>query len=469
MRAIQIRCPNCAATIDVVATALTITCTYCQTQSRIRPRTQFLETPVKLPPQPQLDRLPVAVQQHSGRWVAGLSFTILLFVGLMSAVPFCIIHKVRQHASGFTGHDGTTGRTLNWGSWTPIAADVSGDGVADLLGRLRGLEGHDSVHLVAFDGASGKKLWQSPNLGTYSETYQGTVAMLGDQLLFVSDRGLARGYSTEDGSELWKVNILEKLQSACTGGDAVYLFTADERWIKLDTSTGKAVESPAPAACKALATDGRRDHGRELIEIDTFNRSEPRPQTTDGMQIGENLVVEGNHRLGVGVKSPGTRVPMVARYEVTNWNPPPAEPELEIPDKELGPKQRRARVRERRARERELYAMIQKAEFEFAWKSVVPSRDPLGAKTSAPEHIGLSLDADCVVVSYEMRDKPIHVACLSYKTGEHRWDVAMPKAFIDSLDGLAVSKNRAFLSMSSRVHVIDLATGERLFTVGQNN
>ena len=469
MRAIQLRCPNCGASLDAPETAETITCSYCQTTSRVRARTRIFEAPVSLPARPQFAQLPIAVQQHTRRWVAGSLVSTILLIGLTTAVPFCIVKKVRKAA---TGHDGVTGRTLNWGSPIPMAIDVNGDGVADLVGRLRGLDGVNSVHLVAFDGASGKKLWQSPKLGSYQETYQGTVAALEKRLVFVNDRGLARGFSLADGTQSWKVNILEKLQAACVGDGGVFLLTADERWIKLDTEAGKANEVKAPTSCRPLATDGRGQKPIGTREIDAFNRVDPKPDKFDGMSISMHVILDsdgkGRERLALGSKSPGTAVPMVARYSVENFDPPEA-PVLSSPEATMSKKAQRQLRRERSRHERKLRSLIAKAEFPLAWKTAVPSRDPLGAKSSRLEIYGLSREADCVVIPYERRNKPIHVACISYKTGKHRWDIALPKAFIDSLDGMVVRGKRAYIGMSSRVHAIDLDTGKRLFSVGQNN
>lgn len=471
MRAIQIRCPNCGASQDVQATAMTITCSYCQTQSRVRPRTGFFEAPMKLPPQPQLARLPIAVQQHTRRWLVSFSVGMAMFVGLMAIVPMIIVHKVRsatQRAAAGTSHDGRSGLTLNWSSDRPLVADANADNVGDLLGRLRGLDGTDSVHLVAFNGANGAKLWQT-RLGTYQETYQGTLALLGPQLLYVSNRGLARGFDIKTGAQTWKVNILEQLESACKAGDSFYLLTADKRWVKLDHQSGKASEVREPAGCVPLATDGHRGTPPGLEVIDDWHDQVPKPRNFDGMYIGTHVIVDGNERLAIGYKSPGTHVPMVARYRVGNYQPPAEEALPEITD-DMPARRKRQLRREQREREREMQKLARAATFELVWKAVVPASDPLGASASTPEHFGVSRDADCVVVPYSMQgDKPIHVACLSWKSGEHKWDAAMPRAFIDRIEGLAVSDERAFFSMSSRVHTLDLATGKILFSVGQTN
>ena len=465
MRAIALKCPNCGASLNAAATAPTVTCAYCQTTSRVRPRTAFFEAPVKLPrAPPQLARLPVATQQHSRRWAVGCSLAITGFVALMSLVPMLIINKVKQAA---TGHDGVSGRMLNWSSPTPLAADVNGDGVTDLIGRLQGLEDTESVHLVAFDGASGKKLWRSETLGTYRE--RGVVVLFGETLAFVNDRGLARGFSAADGSARWKVKLGEKLERACRANDKTYLVTADERWINLDIASGKAAEARPPAGCAPLPTDDHNQKPTNVTAFDWTDRSRPRPDKLEGMAISEHLIVEGADRLATGYKSPGTSVPMVARYRVTGYEPPKQAEGLDQQLEGLSPKERRRLRTMQRDFERATREAIEKAEFEVVWKTQVPSRDPLAASSSRVEKYGISIESDCVVVPYEVRDKPIHVACLSYKTGEHRWDVALTKAFIDTLRGVTVSADRAFVHVSNRVHVLDLATGKRLFSVGQTN
>lgn len=426
MKAISVKCPNCGASMNVAATVSTASCAYCGTTSRIRARTRILEVPAPMSGinDPAIASLPVAVQRHSGRWFGGLVMTMVV---AGSALAFALV-------ASKGGALGTS--QLHWASYAPLLADVNGDGTTDAIGRARYVGSKDEITLAAFDGASGAKLWETEPLGSYTDTYQGTVARVGEAVMFASGLGVVRFYSIDAGEQLHETSIGERLERACASGSAAWLRTADERWLKLEMPDGVPAGIPSevewPEECQPVATDGKLGRGRlpsGTTELVTWGAREgqPPPRNIEGIRITSHAVTPERDWIGLGHKQPGTRVPMAARYRFAD------------------------------------------GEIAVAWITEVPAGDPLAADEGAPEELAVAAGADCVVIAYEMQSQPLRVACLSLESGARRWDVALPKAFIDNLDGVAAAGDRGFVTILGRLHILDLASGRLLHTIGRRD
>lgn len=474
MKAISVRCPNCAAQMSVQGTVSTATCSYCGTTSRVQSRTRVFEVPRKLPRanDPNLARLPVAVQKHTRRWVLGLVIGSFLFTGLIGAIPFFVANKVRSAVTSSGGGGSSSAPVLlYWSSNAAIPADVDGDHVADAVGRVRYVGGADRIALAAYSGASGKKIWESEPLGSYDETYRGTLGRAGDRLLFVDDRGQITGYSLDAGKPLWHATLGEKLESMCRAEGRAYLLAADERWLALDLESGKVSDaSAAPDGCVPIATDAGDAHsGLERVLDWTSRDVVPIPGAIDGMRIETKAELGDGRWLGLGAKHPGTRVPMAALFELKGYEPPPPPDILSQPFASLDKDGKRSYYRAQRRHEAAVRKAAKAAKATLIWKAVIPAGDVMAVTQGTPDHFAVATDADCVFVAYEMQRGPIHAVCLSLKNGERRWDLAMPKAFIDNLGGVTAAGKRGFVVILQRLHILDLAAGKRLFSIGRSD
>lgn len=471
MNAISVRCPNCAAQMSVQGTVSTWTCSYCGTTSRIQSRTRVFEVPRKMPRvnDPHIARLPVAIQKHTRRWVVGLVIGSFVFTALLGAIPFFVVHKVRSAVSNSVGGGGSGPVLLYWSSSAAISADVDGDQVADAVGRVRYVGAADRVALAAYSGASGKKLWESEPLGTYNETYQGTLGRAGKRLVFIDSRGRVTGFSLDAGKPVWHATLGEKLDSMCRAEGRVYLLTADKRWLALDLESGKVSDAAgAPDGCIPVTTDGRGVHSGVGRVIDWSDRDPvPIPDKVEGMRIETKAPLGDGRWLGLGIKNPGTRVPMAALFELEGYEPPAPPEILSRPFASLDKAGKRKYYRAERHHEAALRKAAKAAKATLQWKAVIPAGDVLAAKQGTPEHFSVAKEADCLLVAYEMQRGPIHAACLSLKSGERRWDLAMPKAFIDNVGGVTGAGGRGFVVNAQRLHILDLAAGKRLFSIGR--
>lgn len=186
-------------------------------------------------------------------------------------------HPARQGSRvlarmAFAAAAGTVGATMyygcsllwqgNWEGHSAILADVTGDGVADVIGRIRHQEMDNSVDRVtiaASDGKTGKRLWESESLGTYMESYQGPIGLAGNTLLFASPAAELRAFGARDGKSRWRSRLSEHVKAFCRGSDAnqAILRMADDRRVSVDLASGHTNELPSDPKliCEALPDD----------------------------------------------------------------------------------------------------------------------------------------------------------------------------------------------------------------------
>ncbi|HLL22189.1 MAG TPA: PQQ-binding-like beta-propeller repeat protein [Kofleriaceae bacterium] len=222
MKAILVTCPNCGATLRVSEGAMTVSCEYCGAPSSVQRRTRILER-IVVPPPAAPTNLPRAVQRHSKAWFV---FAIVMF-----ALPFVVAaiviagvgHATRTAmsvTSSATKYVKPEDRPPTWqGTDSVLVADVNGDGTPELIGRGRRVNAGDQVMLVALDLATGTHVWQSAPIGTYMDTYRGTLVRAGDTLLLAGYTGELRAFALATGKPLWSVKLDERIAYFCEGAD----------------------------------------------------------------------------------------------------------------------------------------------------------------------------------------------------------------------------------------------------------
>jgi hypothetical protein len=433
VRAISVKCPQCAASLDVTETARTAQCAYCGTTSRIQARTRFLERPIApLVLAPEEARLPVARQPHSGRWIASL----VLVPVILGAIAIPAFLAVQGKLSG---------KRL-WMSQGTIAVDVTGDGVADAVGRVQPIGG-ETMRLAAIDGAGGDLLWER-ELGSAKEGNEGWVTLAGDTVLFAGSRGAVRAFASRDGSPRWDTPVGEQIDAACAGGEgAILLRTKDERWHRLDLASGQRSDGAAPEACEALPNDrGKWQHPEAYGYYPGFrgrydwSDDVPTPRQLEGMKVDESADLGDERWIALGHKQPGTRVPMIARFRVEGYDPGAAT------------------WKSMNSRDKEAIA------FPVLWQHTVPAGDPLAAEEGDPELIAVA--GDRVLVAYEMDDGPPRVTVFALEGGERLFDVALEEQRIHNLVSLSAAGDRIFINNANRLIALEAATGKRVFSIG---
>jgi hypothetical protein len=455
MGAIAIRCPECAATIPAEAGAQVATCAYCGTRSQIQRRTRFFEMPVAPPPPQPGPSLPVALQRHTARWTAGL-FLIPLFVGGM--IVFSVVMQ-REAMKGPASlrqpqWDGVHGAAL---------VDVDGDGTVDIVGRAAVLQPEHVAMLGAWHGTTGERLWLTASLGLRSEQFQAPLGVAGQTVLTSDGAGGILAFAAADGTPLWTIRLNEKVEQFCAGPEgSVLARTADDQLHPIALADGALQPAGEGGACLPVPTDAYRGD-RDAWEVWTWHgphRDLAPNDKIEGLKANTAL----HHRasgvsIALGEKQPGTRVPMIASFR---W---PAE------DGQLAELERRVEeAAEPHTRAEARIALI-KAQSELRdrvpevlWTAQVPGVDPLTVDEGAPEPEHSALDADLVVVAYEIRSpSKTRLAAFTVADGRRIWDVELPSE--RSITTVELSPTHALVSDWDGLYAFDRATGTHAFTI----
>lgn len=430
MHAIQVKCPNCAAVLRVSADAMTVDCDYCHTQSHVQRRTRMLQMPVKLPPPPRRGGVPMqAARQVVRRSMVAVS----VIAGLLPFVGFGAVFlalrgnfeqaagivkdalapaakSVRSIAGGGGGADGDDGSS--WvGISAPLFADTDGDGVSDVLGRVRNVQDGDKVKLVSISGATGKRLWESEVLGTYSDTIPSRTSVVGDVILFANGTGALSGFELGTGAKRFAVTLPDRAERYCRRGEgAVAIVAADGTWHEVTLADGAARKIRRESRCDQLVRDERED-------VDpAVSVASPRRSSQAGMRLDRELRRGRGQAVAVGSRSPGTAVPMVAGLD---------------------------------------------AKRRVTWKAELPDGRPL----EASQGTGLwTVTGRLACGTYQRTgaSSSNHVTCFGLADGKRAWDVDLGRAGNTPLTSLVSSGERLYLSGWGLLLGIDGATGEWL-------
>ena len=442
MRVIQVKCPNCAASVRANPEAPTVTCEYCHTTSAVQRRSRIMQIPVKVAladPSQQVARQKV---QRTVLAIVLSSVLLPIFIGVVVGVSVC--GKVRtafdQQATAQSAADqirkqaeaqiaeafGKTGVKIKIGpggehewpaTWQGTGAvllhDVDGDNVDDVIGRARYVGEGDTVKIGAWSGATGRALWESPPIGTYNETYQGYLLLIGDLLVFADPTATLTGYATRDGARRWATQLPDKTETACLdAGGALHVKTVDGNWHAIAVADGARTPSEGPARCLPVPND-RRPHAAEMVGV-----TPGRTPKVENMQIGEVAQLgENGPRVAVGYRDRGTAVPMLARLDDPRW----------VVD--------------------------------------IPSQDSLRASRGR-DLLAMTSDRVCTVYELETRNAP-RLTCFDMATGSRTWDIEIAKGVTIVMESLVAARDRLYLSSWGHAQVFDLATGRQLHLIGE--
>ena len=415
MKAIRVTCPNCNATLRVAETAATVTCEYCGTPSAIQRRTRILERVVG-PTVPLQNNMPRAIQRHTKAWL-GFAIVMAILPFLITAiVVWTTVSKTTQAISN-TRTVVTTHRPVapkdappSWqGTDGVLVVDVNGDKTPELVGRGRRVNAGDIVMLLALDLETGKNVWTSQPIGTYMDTYRGSLSLAGDVILYASYDGVVRGFDVKDGKLLWEKRFDERVAYFCAGDDAatVNAIGADDVIRPIARATGTlGTKRDAPKrkhprgdVCARLPSDGES----------TFELT--KRAFSDEQRLGKKLELyvdavvsgPGGHRVLGGSRAKGTHVTTIVALDDAN-------------------------------NER--------------WRATA-SPDGLGAE-GAPRKIVVGARHTCIVYY----GKEYRTACFALHDGKRMWDQPTPSFFED-----LVIVGGSLIVTGSELRVHDLDSG----------
>jgi DNA-directed RNA polymerase subunit RPC12/RpoP len=468
LRVITIKCPECGAAVNAQPDAETAQCEYCGTTAQIRHRSPILQIPRPLPAaKPGQTPLPVATQASA---IGKIGCSFMLF-GILAGVAVPIALAVKQCDE--QEKQQSTLREPRWdGADRAVAVDITGDGVDDIIGRVRVIQPQDILMVGAFDGRSGKRLWISETIGERSDVLSGPLAVA-DEVVVVGDGSAGLfGLSLRDGGTKWKIRLNEVVERICAGDEAgtVKALTADKKLHPVAVADGALRPAGELSACIPLPNGDPRSDQPYRITYAWSNdyRAEVPDDSIEGMAASTALHhVQGDVTVALGYKKPGTRVPMLASYR---WPADtPAEASRDPPP--LMREARNAKTPERRRALLKEYAAARKRSRrrrdrkpEVLWTAQVPGIDPLQVKSYHPEPEKADLNDQTIVIAYETRETHhFRMAAFSIADGKRKWDIELPGD--RPLASVAVSRTHAMVSRWDGLHVYDIETGARAFAI----
>ena len=220
-----------------------MTCEYCGAIATVQRRSQILQR--VLPPPVQASSMPFAVQHRSsagGAFVAAVMLVVLAGVG---GAVWMFAARAKSAAA--------PSRQWTWeGGGAPI---LRGDLV---IGRRRSYT-PDEIDLAGLDAATGAVRWNTPALGNYNDTYQGTLVLDGDTLVFASDRGKVTALDPTTGATRWTAALPERPRHFCAATKGVLVIvTADDVRRPTRLSDGQPTDDPPDKPCTRIPQD-RKD------------------------------------------------------------------------------------------------------------------------------------------------------------------------------------------------------------------
>jgi hypothetical protein len=194
------KCSNCGAALTSLVGSEGVHCAYCGTLNRVEAPTPG---PAPAPPRPPVYRMPPPVIARPRRGASRLAST----ASLLAVCIGVAVVRFLQHGTSSLGSVGlpvVNVSSMTWeGVHSAIVADINGDHIPGLVGRVRYVLGGDRVAIAAFDGTSGTKLWETESLGTN----EGVLGMAEDTLLFATGGGELRAYAAHNGKKAWAVSL----------------------------------------------------------------------------------------------------------------------------------------------------------------------------------------------------------------------------------------------------------------------
>jgi outer membrane protein assembly factor BamB len=432
MRAIQVKCPQCGAVLNVDDAATSLTCQYCGTASRVQPRSRILQVPRPLPPDVGEAR-PVA-RQPVNRTAAIVPLVITL--GAAGFVTLLTLRSVNK--LDIPGIPSAADRPDTWSSSSPVVVDADADGTDDLIGITRNVLDGDRAQLAVYSGRDGTLLWKTARLGTYSDVSQAFLFAAGAQVVMATSSGELRAFDLTTGAARWTIPLGERVSRVCSDGatDAVALGTADKRWHRVALVDGKRTDRADPPLLDRNAKDPKRLPVAWVAAEQTPDTCLPVPSTerdqlpglatadswsklpaVDGMRVARLVRRGAGPVVAIGGKSPGTAVPMLAVLDG-------AQPR---------------------------------------WKAVIPATDPLEARAD-DEHVTVNDVAAFVV--YETKSGP-RVTALSLADGRRLWDQPLRMKTHLVLTGVVITGANVVVSTWGSLQAFDAATGAPAFLVGE--
>lgn len=413
---IDIKCPKCSAPVPISADATSVTCRYCGGTSVIDRGA---------PPA----RVSTPQTTHAGV-ATGTRYVLFAATIVMGSIAMSVIGTLRSSGTTSVASVASVAQTIAAGvSGTalhfndpPMLADVNGDGVLDVLGKIRD---YPNEAIAAFDGTNGALLWRGEQLSKDALASGAMRGIAHGQVLAIDALGKVQAFDLRTGNPSWSVLLGEQASKICEGAGVIVVKTSDDVLHGLDPATGKKSEVDPKAPCAPVYSTERDvwPSYRIIGWPDMKKNGLPEMSGVDGLTAHRALVPNGpGPKFMLGQRDKGTAVAMVAA---------------------IGDQRK------------------------VLWKEIVPGVDPL---TTDVNTLGIeaAVQGDKLIVPYTLKDNDAgtRVACFDVNTGRRLWDVQALKKSNNSY-GIAVSPERVFVTAWFESAVaLSLETGELQYQLG---
>jgi outer membrane protein assembly factor BamB len=422
MRAISVTCPHCGARLSVAGQSEEVRCEYCGTDARVQRRSRVLE---RVQPPPSSGPPRVAVQRRSG---AGVGVVVLVVVLIGAGMVFAMARRP-GHSEGRSGGSASTSAAVatpdppEWhGTEAALLVDVNGDGALDAIGRSRRVPDGDRIAVIAIDGATGRVAWETATIGSYSDTYQGFLALAGDLVLYTSPRAEVRAFAVTDGAPRWTAQLDERVARFCDKGDAIVAVGTDDVERVLAKADGKA---PVPAEAEPDPDEEHkhRDPNKERAagQYKMKCLGAPTDQRVDAPDAPSELADQHGLWADALVSGPGGRVLSGTRTKGTHVGT--------------------------------LVALDDDGE--ARWRAEVPAQ-PLGAVERAAMNLVVGEREVCGAYYTTSVADRLRVACFAMDGGKRVWDEQIDDS---PLSALMISGRTLLISTWGLLEARDLDTG----------
>jgi hypothetical protein len=252
------------------------------------------------------------------------------------------------------------------------------------------------------------------------------MAVVGRDVVVTDYRANVHLYDLATGKESRTLKLSDRAKRMCPSPDGaakVFIAVTDTKDVLLDVDAGTMTPSPRPAWCADRWAGSNDCRG-------WLTRGAPRPDCK-GAELSpkvsgfgaKNTVVVGDLGVAMGIKEPGTAVPMAVGFD-------PATKAVR-------------------------------------WQQVVASGDQADVDTNTTISLMDDMVAGRFVTPYSRTSKGWFLTAFDARTGQRIWDVPLqPSIGASYPEGFSLSETRAYTMRNSSLEVYDARTGALVGVVG---
>lgn len=453
---VGLRCPHCAAALPAEVGASSVKCAYCGTTSMLQRGGTIAGAATtsgagKTSPAGCLVAAGVLTLFGSGAavWLLAARPVASPPMPVASVPPAVVAQPVAPVVAPIPAVAPPPTRTLERidTGRRPLLVDVNGDAHPDIVALTEFSEGPRRWSAyAALDSQTGAILW---TVDVADDDRRGIIAAVAHgRLVLLTDKGQVHGHDLRTGAAQWTTALGERGKQMCASkaADALEIPTLDERVLQIDVRTGRQAPVAAIPECAALPTDhapegndpsDRADRrappgtvaircggasvytssGLTKLPDQCRQRSKIDVDRLAGI-VAHSLWQHGDGWLVLGVRTPGTYVPM-----------------LGLLDKQK----------------------------QLAWKAEVPDGNPLLADQGGPDPAVLL--GDRVIVGYTGKDQPPHLTAFALADGARQWHIDVPGG--ERVQQAQAADDMVFLYSDGSVHIIKPGDGSLVRTIGK--